>query len=207
MPYNVALELRIPPSEFAIKTVEKDYLRNSSEVVSLTPRRVLPVLEFPDGSTMIESGAIVLYLLETFDKEGKLHPLPGAATRTKFLQAVVYVAAECYKASDRVFFLCFGIDKKARDQEKLKAACDAFRKVVTDHLLQEMGHHQKYYLGDDFSAADVVFSYPLRFAEYCDCGLIEDGPVKDYFVRLKERDAYNLLYNPEWQNKLCNPES
>jgi glutathione S-transferase len=45
----------------------------------------VPTLELPDGQILFESGAIILYLLENYDKDNKLTGPLGSVHRNQFL--------------------------------------------------------------------------------------------------------------------------
>lgn len=199
---QVARELAIESSSLQTNTITPEDLRSGTEILEVSPRRVVPALALPDGTSITEVGAIVLYLLETFDVSGKLHPLVGDARRPRFLQAMFYVVSECYKAAFEVFLLCFRvepklerIDRNERDEQLWKAATAKFQKVVIDHLAREIGDgNRKYYLGDSLSAADFMFGYILMWVDSCDEGLVDRKVVKEYYDRLKTRPFHRQLY-------------
>lgn len=199
---QIARELPIDDSSLKIKTISSDELRAGSLILEVSPRRVVPAIALPDGTSITEVGAIVLYMLETFDTSGKLHPLIGDVRRPRFLQAMFYVVSECYKAAFQVFLLCFRIDPKferidreERDEQCWKAATDKFRAVVINHLVREIGDgRRKYYLGNSLSAADFMFGYILMWVDSCDEGLLDHEVVKQYYGRLKERPLHKELY-------------
>lgn len=202
---QVAREIPISPSSLQIKSITVAELRTSEEILQVSPRRVVPVLALPDGTAIGEVGAIVLYLLETFDESGKLHPLRGDPNRPRFLQASFYIVSECYKAAFEVFLMCFRvqptkerIDPKERDEGKWKKATEKFRKVVIEHLVTELKDGgRQFYLGDRLSAADFMFGYILMWVDSCGEGLLDHKVVKEYYDRLKARPIHRQLYIDE----------
>lgn len=195
IPYQLLLELGTPSSQIAVKTITDVELRTHKSIPAFSPRRVVPFMVFPDGSAMVEAGAIVIHLCETLDHSHKLHPALGDAHRSRFLQGVVFGVAEGYKAVIACFLLCYKIAKEERDTKKLSAAKENFEKVVVGHLVKELkGGERKYYLGEEFSAVDVVFGYILMTAGYCDAGLIENEIVKNYHESLEKRPTYTKLF-------------
>lgn len=204
IPYNIALELGISKTDLSIKTITDSDLRKGTEILSVSPRRVVPVLQFPSGEVICEVGAIVLHLLETYDKSGKLHPLPGQKNRAKFLQGIVYVVAEGYRAGMDLFMLCCDagseghkmLPKEERDRVKVDEAKKKFIDVVIKHLDREMGDSE-FYLGDEVSATDIAFSYLLMCAEYIDEGLLEESDkVNEWYAKMKAREAFVTLFMP-----------
>lgn len=197
IPYNLLLELGVPETDIAIKEISADDLRKGADILKVSPRRVVPVMHMPDGSVLCEVGAICMYILENFDKDGKLHPLVGDEKRAKFMQGMFYGVSEVYKAAIGVFMLCYSIEPKDRDVQKLEAAKKKYSEVVEDHIMRELDHGKKdFYLGDKFTAADVMMSYSLMTVEYCDVGLFQDSVMKEYMKRVKARPAYIKLFMP-----------
>lgn len=200
MPHQVLLELDVPASEFVVKALTAEVQQKDPEFQKISHRRKVPAVHFPDGTSIVEAGAIVFYMLERFDKEGKLHPLPTdghSVDRARFLQGIVYAVTEGYKTAMVLFFLCYNIEKKDRDQTKLEAAKDTCRVAIIDHLLKELKQGQrKYYLGDKFSAADIMMGYMLMTMNYCDCGMMDNEIINEYFGRLTCRPAYKTLFMP-----------
>lgn len=194
IPYHVAMELEVPPTELVIKQITEGDLRQGSDMPKISPRRKVPALALPDGSVILEAGAIVMWILERFDKQNKLHARVGDEKRAKMFQAIFYVMTECYRSSLKVYDVCFRIDKKDRDQEKLAVVKAEFEEVVNDHLVMELGTSGGYYLGEEFSVADVMFSYVLMCGDYFDCGLVERDIIADYFQKISTRKAYRQLY-------------
>lgn len=197
IPYQLLLELDIPNTTVDVITLSPTELRTSPEIEFLSPRRVVPFVAFPDGTTLVEVGAIVLYLCETFDKEHKLHPARGDPNRTRFFQGVVYTVAEGYRAVTNVVEECFGKSQEERAHETLGPLMEKFNTVVVEHLVQELEEAGRtYYLGEKFSVVDIMFGYILMTAEFADAGLLKNEVVKLYHQRLKERPAYMKLFSP-----------
>lgn len=197
IPYQLLLELDIPSTAVDVIRVSHTELKTSPEIEFLSPRRVVPFIAFPDGTTLVEVGAIILYLCETFDKEHKLHPAPGDPNRIRFFQGVVYTVAEGYRAVTAVFEECFEKSQEERAHGKIGPLTQKFDTVVVEHLMLELEEAGRtYYLGEKFSVVDVMFGYILMMAEFADAGLLKNEVVKQYHQRLKERPAYKKLFSP-----------
>ena len=199
MPLQVLKELDVPESEFAVKLIDEKVQRTDPEFLKLSPNHKIPVVELPDGTPLLESGAIALYILEKFDHKGELHVLASdtgnAVKRAKILQGMFYAVAECYAASMGVFMLCHKIEKKDRDEKKLDVAKANFRKVVFDHLLKELKNGENdFYAGNQFTVADIMMGYMIMCAEYCDCELMDNAVINSYNERLKGRDSYTSVF-------------
>lgn len=184
----------MPSTELKVKKITEEDLRHGSDMVMVSPRRRVPALALPNGDVILEVGAIVLWILERFDKQHKLHAGIGDPKRAKMLQAIFYVMTECYSRNIRVFELCFRIEKKDRDEEKLAVVKAEYEEVVNDHLELELKSGKEYYLGENYSVADIMFSYILMCADYYDCGLVDRGVIADYFGRIGARETFRKLY-------------
>lgn len=194
VPYQLILELAIPPSSLDVITITEAQLRTSSEIEFLSPRRLVPFIAFPDGSVLLELGAIVLYMCETFDTEHTLHPAPGDPRRPRFFQGVVYAVAEAYRAVMDVFRETVGKADNGINKPVVAKLRDRFYTVVVEHLVLELEEQGRmYYLGDEFSAVDILFGYILMTAKCTDAGLLENEFVREYHDRIVERPAYKEL--------------
>lgn len=197
MPYLVLLELDTPSSQIAVKELSEDQLKSHPSILPYSPHRVVPFLVLPDGSSILESLAITLYICETFDTENKIHPPPGHPNRLLFLQGVVFSVVEGYKALMACFIFCSRIEKEKRNMDKLIPAREQFHKIFIAHLVKALDNGKKtYYLGDEYSAADAMMAYILMGAEYCDCGMIDNEVVEKYFANLKARPSYVKAFAP-----------
>lgn len=197
IPYQLLLELEVPRSTVDIITLSEHELRTSSEIEFLSPRRVVPFIAFPDGTTLMEVGAIVLYICETFDKEYKLHPGPGDPNRIRFFQGVVYSVAEAYHIVTEIIRETFGKSKEEWVQERLEPLLRKYESVVVEHLMLELEEAGRaYYLGDKFSVVDIMFGYVLITAKCVDAGLLDNDVVRQYHERIMERPACKQLFSP-----------
>jgi glutathione S-transferase len=177
----------------------RNVLKTDPVLLRLSPRHVLPVAVLPDGSSMCESAAISLAILETFDKAGKLLPVPGngelSPKRAQFLQGVVYAVAEGYPSVMKLFDKCYHIPKVKRDNVAIaELKRTSFEPVVEAHLGRILADSRDYYLGAEFSAVDVCFGYVLMVAEYCDADLVGHPLVVAYHARLAARKSYKELF-------------
>jgi glutathione S-transferase len=174
-------------------------MHGTSSKQTPSPRHVLPFAVLPDGSSMCESAAISLAILETFDKAGKLLPVPGngelSPKRAQFLQGVVYAVAEGYPSVMKLFDKCYHITKVKRDNVAIaELKRTSFEPVVEAHLGRILADSRDYYLGAEFSAVDVCFGYVLMVAEYCDADLVGHPLVVAYHARLAARKSYKELF-------------
>jgi glutathione S-transferase len=206
IPVLIAMELGlVEANKVVIHTIQSDSIAESISILKtdpvlgrLSPRHVLPVAVLPDGSTMCESAAISLAILETFDKAGKLHPVACkgdiTVTRAQHLQGFVYAVTEARPSVLKIFLEGFNVPK---DKRNTGAIADlkrtSFEPVVEAHLARVLEDGRKYYLGSQLSAVDLCFGYILVFATICDSDLINHPVVAAYLARLAVRKSFKEL--------------
>lgn len=194
IPLNVIKELDIPDDKITIRTLTRDEMKTDEEFGKASPRRINPVLALPEGISVLETGAITMYLLERFDKDGVLHPPSWDERRPKFLQGMFYAMTDSFQ---KVMDLFQAVkEDKVVDEEKVARLKKDIKNFIFDHLEKELKCGQSdFYLGNDYSAVDIMFAYLMMCLEYCEVE-ITSPVVKEYFDRLKAKDAYKLAYTP-----------
>lgn len=72
-PNPIKLLIVLNALELPYETIVVNPMGSKDDIIKLTPNGRIPVIEDPNtGITIWESGAIIEYLVETYDKEGKL---------------------------------------------------------------------------------------------------------------------------------------
>lgn len=157
----------------------------SPEYLKVNPLGKVPSIQ--DGSlTMIESGAIVEYILEKYGK-GRLAPAPGSAARPAFLQWVHF--AEATAMPPLALIAQHTLFKP--EAERLPAVVADARNnaaAVLGVLEQNLAGKQ-YLLGNEFSAADIMMGYALLLMKWF--GVLSDQypNATNYLARLERRPA------------------
>ena len=172
------------PLEFSAESLR------SPEYMAMHPLGQVPVV-YIDGQRMIESGAIVEYLLEQHG-QGRLAPAPGSPQRAEYLQWFHYGEASLARYVSDFVRNRFGQPESERVPEVLPAARRRFREALTvvDGVLAQREHM----LGPDFSAADIMVSYGITMAKVIG-ELPEDlSHLKGYLDRLKQRPGYQKAW-------------
>jgi glutathione S-transferase len=134
---------------------------------------------------MFESGAIVEYLLECYG-EGRLGPRAGEPRRGEFLQWVHF--AEATLMPPLIEILRHTVLKP--EAERIPAVVDdaKTRAAVTLAVVERALADRDYLLGADFSAADIMMTYGVQWADML--GLLADSPnLRGYLQRLASRPA------------------
>lgn len=156
-------------AEYEIKTVniKRNDGSGARDPANPHPHGQVPALEH-DGKLITESGAVVLYLTDLYP-EAELGPLPGDPKRGEYLTWLFYYAGVFEPLVQMQFR---GLTK---DDPGLQAQHDAMVERVVETLSR-----QPFLLGDDFSAADILFLSAVQFAR----NLLPEGKViDDYAVR------------------------
>ena len=106
-----------------------------------------------NGMIVAESGAIVEHLLNHYGN-GHLRPTFNSPAYTEYLQWLHYAEGSAMTA----FLLCyFGEGEK-------KTFCDKQFDLHINYIENHL-NGKKWFLGDEFSAADIMMSFALQFAK------------------------------------------
>jgi glutathione S-transferase len=141
------------------------------------PHGKVPAL-VDDAHTIFESGAIALYLTDKFP-QAKMGPLPGDPKRGDYLSWLFYRPGVMEPAfMERRFNIqhVFGPMGWAPPEE--------VEQVVNDHLAKN-----RYFLGDEFSALDVMVGGGVYFMTQFKM-MAETDVTRDYCARLTSRPAF-----------------
>jgi glutathione S-transferase len=151
-----------------------------------TPYGKVPAIE-DGGVIMIESGAILEYVLEKYG-QGRLAPAPGTATRPAFLQWVYFSEATALPpVGDIVRHTIF-----KPEPERIPAVVEDARGRLgaTLAVVEKALEGKLYLLGTDFSAADIMMGVTLHIARRLNS---LEGSFKNlnaYLGRLESRPAF-----------------
>lgn len=108
----------------------------------------VPALGLPQGGTIFESAAICIYLAEAHH-EARLAPPAGTPDQARFLQWMVYLAANLYECARRIYYPEAFAEPSGAEAVKSKASRD-FAAV----LAPVVPSLKPYLLGKDICAAD-----------------------------------------------------
>jgi glutathione S-transferase len=166
-------------------------------------RRVHPLGKSPvitEGDvTVAESGAIVEYLLDSHDPQGRLRPPPGTEARRRFTywlhfaegSAMPYFVFKLVIDKVRAAPVPFFVKPVVKGiADKVDAAFTMPNIVRTLDFIEAELAQRPWFAGDAFSAADIQMSYPIEAAA-ARVGLGASRPkTAAWLERIHARPAY-----------------
>jgi glutathione S-transferase len=189
-----AEELQIP---YEVELRRRSELKRP-DVLAVNPFGAAPIIE-DDSLKMMESMAILEYLVERHDKEHRLAPAIESPLRPKYLQWFHY--AEGSLAPPIIDFLFASgqwestpLDVKARDAAR-------FRVDIAVGFVDDALAHSPYMVGEHFTAADIGIYWALMIARFLKAiDFDEMRNVAAYMARIDERPAVKtaLTFPPDY---------
>lgn len=171
MPYRVQRYERDPRTMFAPPALR-----------AIHPLGKAPIVE-DDGVILIESGAIVEYLVEKAD--GKLGPPAKRENVLRYRQFLHYAEGSMMPP----LFAMLVVKKLGMLGKPARAPIERMLNVHLDWLESELSERD-WFAGDAFTAADIMMSFPLE-ASRQRAGLDEGRPnLMDWLERIRARPAY-----------------
>ncbi len=187
-------ELRVP---YDIKVYKRDanYLA-PPELKAIHPLGKAPVIVTGDGEVVAETGAIMDYILHTYDGTG-LIPQPKTKARNAFTYWMFYAEGSAMQplllklVVDRIRtktpLLARPIASRIADKieelmvrPNLDANIDFWEKTLTAH---------EWFAGEEFTAADIMMSFPVEAAA-SRAGAGSRPHVRAWLDRIHARPAY-----------------
>lgn len=189
-------ELGLP---YDIKRYERDSatLLAPSALKALHPLGKAPLLQ--DGDIVLaETGAIFEYVLDTYDRGGHLRPLAGSPARRDLTYWLHY--AEGSAMPPLLLKLVFSILPQ-RAPALLKPVVKAIsRKAMDGFVSPQLKTHFDFieqtlakggwFVGETFSAADIIMSFPLEAAAARGLDLGSHPHIRTYLDTIHARPAY-----------------
>ncbi|NII11945.1 glutathione S-transferase [Oleiagrimonas sp. C23AA] len=188
LPYEIKRYARDPDTMLAPASLKKIHPLGKSPIVT------------DDDITLAESGAIIEYLLDTYDAEGQWRPAAGSAQRRQFTYWLHY--AEGSAMPPLLLSLIFSRMPKAPMPGLLRPLVRAIAKriqagFVTPQRRLHLGYmdehlaRQPWFAGEAISAADIQMSFPLEAAASRDDDLTARYPhLATVLTRMHARPAY-----------------
>lgn len=165
------------------------------EYLAKNPNHNVPVLEITlengDTRIMLESGAMISLLADTFPEKG-LAPAPDvfSEARADYLQMLHFGTSwvDMMLWQIRLHTHILGDDS---DDRTIARYQQKFTEEVEPQLIARLDK-TAFICGDAFCAVDCVMGQNVLWAQAY--GLCQPGPFGDYVVRLSERPAFAKAY-------------
>jgi glutathione S-transferase len=171
-------EMAVPYKDNYLKKKQGEL--NTPEYRKMNPMGRVPTIN-DNGTVMFESGAICLYLADTYSL-GKLAPKLDSPERSEYLQWMVWSVASLECVVARMYTHAANEDQKRETHKFAEAQCEIF-KLALEPLLSK----QDYILKSGFSAADIMLAAVIPGVWDF---LVEPNPaIKSYMERIMNREA------------------
>lgn len=188
-------ELGIP---YEIKYYQRDARTGLAppELKAIHPLGKSPVVEI-DGHVLAETGAIVAHIVETLG-QGRLRPPPGTGARLRYDFWLHY--AEGSAMPPLLMKLVFQVLPRRAPRLMQPLLRGIARRAQTGFIDPQLILHMNYWEstlaksawfgGDDFTAADIMMSFPVEAASVRANALDGRPKLADFLQRIHERPAY-----------------
>ena len=163
---------------------------------ALHPLGKAPLLQ--DGDIMLaETGAIIQYLLDTYDPEYRLHPAPRTEDGRQFNYWLHYSEGSAMPPLLlKLVFAQLPVRAPALIRPLVKAISAKANagfinpQIATHFSFIEKSLSDGWFLGTDFSAADIAMSFPLEAAGTRGLTLSDHPNVARFLLAINARPAY-----------------
>lgn len=160
----------------------------SAEYQKIHPHGFVPALVEDDGTTLIESSAICMYLVDRYGGGKELAPALGTTDRGKYYEWMVYVPATADPQCETVMFHTMFLPEDKRVPMLVDRAKKVWSKTIEPRYHGALVR-SPYVLGERFTAADVMVASSLAWARIA--GMLSDDPVLGgYLERMAARPAF-----------------
>ncbi len=162
----------------------EDTNRSQDDFFAIHPLGKAPAVDV-DGRVMVESGAIIEYIIEAHG-QGKLGVAPGHADRSAYLEWLQF--GEGTVAMPLLLTLLGPRFGGLDGLPMLKGFVDGEVTKLFDYVDAHM-EGREYLVGDSLTGADINMEYLLELSNLV--GILNDRPhAKAYLERMMARDAY-----------------
>lgn len=179
------MELGVEHEQIVMDVMSGD--GKTAEFRSINPMGKIPTLT-DDEIVVTEVAAICAYLADKYPEKG-LAPAYGSIERGKYYR---YLFVPGTTLEPMFTFYALNVD----DYSAASAGFGDLERCLA--TIESMTPVKSWALGDQFTAADVVFGGTLDYA--VQLGLLKSpsSKVTSYIQRLKNRPAYRLSHDPAW---------
>ena len=160
----------------------------SAAFQAISPRRKVPMLEHGD-LIVGESGAILFHLADHYRDRVSLAPLWGSDERAIFDDVCLFALMEL----DAPLYIIRRHEGLPAIYGESPVAADSAREYFlrqSGEIARRLSDGRPYTLGDDFSAADILVSTCLTWADFVGIKVVDS--LLDYQSRVTSRSAFAL---------------
>lgn len=161
--HAVLEEIGAPYEKVLISTDDKEH--QSDWFSKINPRQQVPALTLPDGTTMTESAAMLLYLADAHSDAGLIGK-SGSSERAQTMRWIVFISANIYEGLLREFYSDRYIDDAALAQNVSRSAVDYLKRHYK--ILDTAAGTGPYFFGDSLNIVDVYLWMLMQWWEYPD---------------------------------------
>lgn len=157
------------------------------EYQKIHPHGFVPALE-DDGTVLIESAAICMYLVDRYGAGRDLAPPPGTIERGKYYEWMVYLPATADPALETIMFHTVFLPESHRIPQLVERAKKKWTSKIEPRITGAIVT-SPYVLGDRFTAVDVMVASTLAWARMA--GILGEAPeIGAYLARMAARPAF-----------------
>lgn len=155
------------------------------------PHGTIPALEVEGVCTLVESGAICLYLADLY---GKL--TPPIKERGNYYNWISYACSTVDSFMFPLYMQLTHLSEEKRDQKVIEQNKAEF--IIFCEYLTKALEDREYICGEEFTAADCVVGYNMFWASVIEGGALMEkyANILAYYDRLKARPAYQRAFRP-----------
>jgi glutathione S-transferase len=161
--YQALLELNVVDKPVKVETLTFAQLK-SPEHLARNPMGTSPAFTDEEHDIAIwESGAVLTYLLDLYDKDFALQPQPGKSLpsqRANFLHLQQYILATVYPFVATLYIHTLK-RKEDQDQAYVENSKDKWRTLLAPTLIRFLGD-APYFMGETLSVIDLLAAKPLN---------------------------------------------
>jgi glutathione S-transferase len=176
-------ELGVPFEVKRVDLVAKEHL--GDEYRKLNPKGKVPALVTPDG-VLTECVAILEYLCDKHDAQGKWLARPGTWQRAKTLEQIATLATEVHPLFNRFFHQDDFSDAKDV-QEAVKAR--GTEKLLAYFRDQDAALTRPNWSGEAMTVADIYFMVIARWGRWLEPSAIRMKNIEPWFAGVTARPA------------------
>ena len=171
---------------FELKRVDFDAKEHyGADYRRLNPKGKVPALVTPEG-VLTECVAIIEYLCDRHDPDGRLLAKPGTWQRAKTLEQVATLATEVHPLFNR-FFHVDDFSESPEVQAGVKAR--GTEKLLAWFREQDAQLTRPYWSGDAPTVADLYFMVIARWGRGLEPSALRMAHIEPFFRRMTARPA------------------